>query len=205
MAHEATGDSPASLIARIAALEKENENLRGQLMLRESDERMESEAGSAQLQQRSVDLSASRAETSKAQAELRRAEAKIERTEARQQRDREHDRAELASAEGIIAALESVQLAARDGEARIPGRRKHMRTPYFSRKELPRLVRDAMREAVKPLTATEIVAHAIAAKGLAACQPPCAHIKGGRSAEKDQTEFLQIYSVHGPCALRGAQ
>ncbi|HEY1614823.1 MAG TPA: hypothetical protein VGF97_14145 [Rhizomicrobium sp.] len=50
----------------------------------------------------------------------------------------------------------------------IPGRRKHMRTAYFSRKELPRLVRDAMRQAGKPLTATEIAAHAIAAKGLPA-------------------------------------
>ncbi|MFQ6162707.1 PAS domain-containing protein [Sinorhizobium meliloti] len=50
---------------------------------------------------------------------MQRAAAQITRAEARHQKDREHDRAELASAEGIIAALEFVQLAARDGEARM--------------------------------------------------------------------------------------
>jgi hypothetical protein len=62
------------------------------------------------------ELKQSRAET---EADLRRAKAQIARAEARHKRDREHDRSELASTEGIIAALETVQLAARDGEARM--------------------------------------------------------------------------------------
>lgn len=52
----------------------------------------------------------------------------------------------------------------------IPGKRR-LRTNYFARNELPRLIRDALRQASKPLSATEIAAHAIAAKGL----PPSAH------------------------------
>ncbi len=53
----------------------------------------------------------------------------------------------------------------------IPGRRKYVRSNYVARSELPRLVRSAMREAAKPLPASEIAAHCIAAKGL----PPSAH------------------------------
>jgi len=53
----------------------------------------------------------------------------------------------------------------------IPGRGACQRRLYFGRNELPRLIRDALREASKPLSASEIAASCIAAKGL----PPSAH------------------------------
>ena len=52
----------------------------------------------------------------------------------------------------------------------IPSRKKYL-TGYFSRAELPRLVRDTLRQSAKPLTSGEIAAACIAAKAL----PPSAH------------------------------
>lgn len=109
---EPTFQGREALTARIAQLEQEIETLRAsaRAQTRETDERD---------RQQRADLADSRAETEVARSDLQRAEAQLARAEARHKRDREHDRAELASAEGIIAALESVQLAARDGEARM--------------------------------------------------------------------------------------
>jgi hypothetical protein len=53
----------------------------------------------------------------------------------------------------------------------IPARHAPKRRGYFNRNEFARLVREALRDAPKPLTASEVAAHAIAAKGL----PPSAH------------------------------
>lgn len=52
-------------------------------------------------------------------------------------------------------------------------RRGYYRTRYFERNELPRLARDALREAGRPLTLAEIASAAVAAKGLpeSACGP----------------------------------
>lgn len=112
MAREPTSEGQEALIARIAELEHEIDTLRA----REAQERAQA---ADRDQQHRIDLAVSRAETATARADVQRAAAQITRAEARHQRDREHDRAELASAEGIIAALEVVQLAARDGEARM--------------------------------------------------------------------------------------
>src|ERR1700676_3856349 len=49
----------------------------------------------------------------------------------------------------------------------IPSRGQR-RAHYFHKNELPRLVRSALREAEKPLSATEIAASCIAVKGLPA-------------------------------------
>jgi PAS domain S-box-containing protein len=117
MAREpATGDREA-LSARIAELERENQALRGRL--EQSDSDAQADAAAEGERQHLSDLAASRSETGRVKADLQGADAQIARAEARHKRDREHDHAELASAEGIIAALESIQLAARDGEARM--------------------------------------------------------------------------------------
>jgi len=110
MRDESVPESREALMAQITALEQEIAALRA-----DAAHAAETAAG------RDRQLLDSRAETATARAEFQRAEAQIVRDEARHQRDREHDRSELASAEGIIAALESVQLAARAGEARMRG------------------------------------------------------------------------------------
>lgn len=106
--------SPEALRAKIAELEQEVK------ALRTGAANAEEMAVQRDRQQR-TELFDSRAQTAAARADFQRAEAQIVRAEARHQRDREHDRSELASPEGIIAALESLQLAARDGEARMRG------------------------------------------------------------------------------------
>jgi hypothetical protein len=68
-------------------------------------------------------------------------------------------RAALANLDAAMAILTP------DHPEHIPSRRRN-RTGYFSRNELPRLVRDALRQAGKPLTACEIADSCIAAKGL---------------------------------------
>jgi len=73
-------------------------------------------------------------------------------------------RAALANLDAAMAILTP------DHPDYIPSRQRP-KAVYFGRNELPRLVRDALREAGKPLSAPEIAAHAIAAKGL----PPSAH------------------------------
>jgi hypothetical protein len=77
----------------------------------------------------------------------------------------------LARLRAALANLDAaMNILTPDHPDHIPGRRR-LKTNYFARNELPRLVRDALRQAGKPLSATEIAAHAIAAKGL----PPSAH------------------------------
>ncbi len=78
----------------------------------------------------------------------------------------------LAKLRAALANLDAaMNILTPDHPDYVPGRRSYKRTNYFARSELPRLVRDALRVAGKPLSATEIAAHAIAAKGL----PPSAH------------------------------
>lgn len=48
----------------------------------------------------------------------------------------------------------------------IPPRREYRRATYFGRKELPRLVLDALREADGPLSLAEIASYAIKAAGV---------------------------------------
>jgi PAS domain S-box-containing protein len=108
-----------ALSTRIAELERENEALRSSLARAESDARTTGDSASERERKQRSDLAVSRSETERVRLELQRANAQMASAEARYKRDREHDRAELASAEGIIAALESIQLAARDGEARM--------------------------------------------------------------------------------------
>jgi PAS domain S-box-containing protein len=119
MAHKPATERSDKLHERIAELERQNAELRSRMSQHKADARTEAEAGAARDEQQQAALAESRSATATAMSDLRRANAQIERAEARHIRDREHDRAELASAEGIIAALESVQLAARDGEARM--------------------------------------------------------------------------------------
>ncbi len=78
----------------------------------------------------------------------------------------------LARLRAALANLDAaMNILTPDHPDHVPGRRR-LKTNYFARNELPRLVRDALRQAgKKPLSATEIAAHAIAAKGL----PPSAH------------------------------
>ncbi len=78
----------------------------------------------------------------------------------------------LAKLRAALANLDAaMNILTPDHPDYVPLRRGYKRTNYFARNELPRLVRDALRIADKPLSATEIAAHAIAAKGL----PPSAH------------------------------
>ncbi len=78
----------------------------------------------------------------------------------------------LAKLRAALANLDAaMNILTPDHPDHIPPRRGYKRTNYFARNELPRLVRDALRHAGKPLSANEIAAHAIATKGL----PPSAH------------------------------
>jgi len=119
MAPRPTSDDHNALNAQIARLEQENEALRSRLAQSEMDQQGAFKASAERDSQHRADLAESRSATAKAKSDLRRADAQIARAEARHTRDRERDRAELSSAQGIIAALESVQLAARDGEERM--------------------------------------------------------------------------------------
>lgn len=77
----------------------------------------------------------------------------------------------LAKLRAALANLDAaMNILTPDHPDYVPGHRNN-RASYFSRSELPRLIRDALRQAGKPLSAAEIAAHAIAAKGL----PPSAH------------------------------
>jgi hypothetical protein len=94
---------------------------------------------------------------------------KAKRTEiAGQVHDTEKKLAKLRAALANLDA--AMNILTPDHPDHVPGRRAY-RKSYFSRKELPRLIRDALRQADKPLSATEIAASCIAAKGL----PPSAH------------------------------
>ena len=104
---------------RIRELEREVAQLRDKLMQAERDAQAANNASTERDRERNGELKNSQAETARTVADLGRATAQLARAEARHKRDREHDRAELASAEGIIAALESIQLVAKDGEARM--------------------------------------------------------------------------------------
>jgi PAS domain S-box-containing protein len=119
MARRPTFRDADALSAQIAALEQENDALRSRLTESERDQQAASKASAEHHRQHEADLADSRSAAAKAESDLRRTDAQIARAEARHTKDRERDRAELASAQGIIAALESVQLAARDGEERM--------------------------------------------------------------------------------------
>ncbi len=75
-------------------------------------------------------------------------------------------RAALANLDAAIAILTP------DHPDHIPPQRRYRSDPYFRRHELSGLVREALRDARKPLAAGEIAATVMAAKGL----PDAAHL-----------------------------
>jgi PAS domain S-box-containing protein len=119
MARKPTFEDDDRPKAEIARLEQENETLRSSLAESERDQQAASKVNAERRRQHEADLADSRSAKAKAESALRRTDAQLARAEARHTKDRERDRTELASAQGIIAALESVQLAAKDGEERM--------------------------------------------------------------------------------------
>jgi hypothetical protein len=79
-----------------------------------------------------------------------------------------HDaEAKLAKLRAALANLDAaINILTPDHPDHVPGRRRYLKTAYFSRNELPRLVMDALRIAGEPRTAGEVAASAIKAKGL---------------------------------------
>jgi len=68
---------------------------------------------------------------------------------------------------GALANLDAaIAILTPDHADYVAPQRRYRRTPYFKRGELSRLVRDALREAGKPLAAGEIAAGIIADKQL---------------------------------------
>jgi PAS domain S-box-containing protein len=119
MAADPSPDDDASLQRRIAELERENATLRSGLTDAGRAAQRAAAATAARNQQHAADLAASHARTEAATAETREVRKAAAKSEWSHAQERMAARAELASAEGIIAALEAVQSTARESETRL--------------------------------------------------------------------------------------
>jgi hypothetical protein len=81
---------------------------------------------------------------------------------------------QLSDAEKVVARLRAalanldaaMNILTPDHPDHIAPRSRHVRANYFAPNELPRLVRQQLRDAPTPLTPSQIVANILAAKGL---------------------------------------